>query len=192
MTLEDRQAQRRLRNRAFKTIQPDQILNRRMMRAPANPVLIVGMEGSMHAVSAFVLVVTCASTGLAVAALCAGLAIEFAGRNDAMDRRPSINRDRFDPPASPPSHDTVSGDFLVAHHRIGAMTAFAPIPSVSTGEPKSPLYPQNGVTLWDRIRVSSQRDRQAFLLGTAIQVHAPDYAATPGPRSDPPPCCPRT
>jgi hypothetical protein len=55
-------------------------------------------------------------------------------------------------------------------------------PQTSLGRPPvSPLYPQNGVTLWDRVRVSTQRDRRAYLLGTAIQIHAPAVAATPGP-----------
>jgi hypothetical protein len=53
----------------------------------------------------------------------------------------------------------------------------------ATGPWTSPLYPQNQVTLWDRIRVSSQKDRRAFLLGTAIQVHARATATTPGPQS---------
>jgi hypothetical protein len=67
------------------------------------------------------------------------------------------------------------------------------LPHVSaTGPWASPLYPQNGVTLWDRIRVSSKRDRQAFLFGTSIQIHAPETAATPGPRSALPPCCPQS
>lgn len=55
----------------------------------------------------------------------------------------------------------------------------------SPGEWASPLYPKVGVTLWDRIRVSSPKDRRAFLLGTAIQVHAPAAAATPGPQFAP-------
>jgi hypothetical protein len=46
---------------------------------------------------------------------------------------------------------------------------------------RSPLYPQNGVTLWDRLRASSPRDRRAFLLSTAFQIHAPATAATPSP-----------
>jgi hypothetical protein len=50
----------------------------------------------------------------------------------------------------------------------------------SAGPWRSPLYPQNGVTLWDRIRVSALQDRQAFLLGMAIQLHAPEAATTPG------------
>ena len=57
----------------------------------------------------------------------------------------------------------------------------------ATGPWTSPLYPQNGVTHWDRIRVSSQRDRRAYLLGTAIQAHARATAATPGPRFALPP-----
>jgi hypothetical protein len=58
----------------------------------------------------------------------------------------------------------------------------AALPRVSaTGPWKSPLYPQNGVTVWDRIRVSTQRDRRAFLLGTAIQIHAGAAGASPSP-----------
>ena len=56
------------------------------------------------------------------------------------------------------------------------------LPRVSaTGPWKSPLYPQNGVTVWDRIRVSTQRDRRAFLLGSAIQIHAGAAGASPNP-----------
>ncbi len=62
----------------------------------------------------------------------------------------------------------------------------------TSGPWTSPLFPQNGVTLWDRIRVSSKHDRRAFLLGTAIQLHTPAIAATPGPQFAPPTCCPRT
>lgn len=47
----------------------------------------------------------------------------------------------------------------------------------------SPLYPRNGVTLWDRIRVSTPGDYRAYLMGTATQLHAPAIAATPGPRT---------
>jgi len=46
----------------------------------------------------------------------------------------------------------------------------------------SARYPRNSVTLWDRIRVSAPQDRRASLLGTAIQIHAPQAAATPGPQ----------
>src|SRR5688572_9104221 len=53
----------------------------------------------------------------------------------------------------------------------GGTPSPAALPRVSAAGPwKSPLYPQNGVTLWDRIRVSTQRDRRAFLFGTAIQI----------------------
>src|SRR5262245_6317836 len=55
----------------------------------------------------------------------------------------------------------------------------------STGPWLSPLYPRNGITLWDRIRVSSLQERRAFLLGTAIQLHTPATAATPGPTLEP-------
>jgi hypothetical protein len=65
--------------------------------------------------------------------------------------------------------------------RSGALSPAA-LPRVSaTGPWKSPLYPQNGVTVWDRIRVSTQRDRRAFLLGTAIQIHAGAAGESPIP-----------
>lgn len=56
----------------------------------------------------------------------------------------------------------------------------------SPGHWASPLYPKIGVTLWDRIRVSSPKDRRAFLLGTTIQVHARAAAATSVRQSAPP------
>jgi hypothetical protein len=65
------------------------------------------------------------------------------------------------------------------HVRLAPVTK----PPVSTTGPwASPLYPQNHVTLWDRIRASTQDNVWAFLLGSAIQLHAPETAATPGPR----------
>jgi hypothetical protein len=75
---------------------------------------------------------------------------------------------------------------LVMPIDLAAQAASTALPAVSaTGPWASPLYPQNGVTLWDRIRVSWYQDRSAFLLGTAIQLHAPETAATPGPRPTP-------
>lgn len=81
---------------------------------------------------------------------------------------------------------------LASHDRARARpraqaAAGAPLPTVfppgSAGGPWiSPLYPQNNVTLWDRIRVSTRKDRRAYLMGTAIQLHAPEAAATPGAR----------
>jgi hypothetical protein len=81
---------------------------------------------------------------------------------------------------------------LASHDRalarpIAHVAAGAPQPAVfppgSAGGPwTSPLYPQNHVTLWDRIRVSTRKDRRAYLMGTAIQLHAPAAAATPGAR----------
>jgi hypothetical protein len=75
---------------------------------------------------------------------------------------------------------------LPAISSILVATASSPSPghgaltSSATGPWVSPLYPQNGITLWDRIRRSNKRDLPAFLLGTAIQVHTPLVAATPG------------
>jgi hypothetical protein len=45
----------------------------------------------------------------------------------------------------------------------------------------SPLEPQNGLTLWEQIWVSEDTDPLGFLFGSAIQLSAPQIAATPGP-----------
>jgi hypothetical protein len=94
-------------------------------------------------------------------------------------------------PGAPASGDD-RAEPLTTPMPLARAPARAELPRLSaTGPWVSPLYPQNGVTLWDRIRVSSKRDRRAFLLGTAIQIHDPATAATPGPRSAPQ-CCPRS
>lgn len=59
-----------------------------------------------------------------------------------------------------------------------------------TGPLASPLFPQNGLLVWDSIRLSSKHDMRAFLLFTASQIHSPAIAATPGPLVTLP-CCPR-
>lgn len=99
--------------------------------------------------------------------------------------------------AAPEPRTPASGDDRAEPLTTPMPLARAPVWAVvprgsATGQWASPLYPQNGVTLWDRIRVSSKRDRRAFLLGTAIQIHDPATAATPSPRSEAPPCCPRS
>jgi hypothetical protein len=69
--------------------------------------------------------------------------------------------------------------------RVGAGQSADFPPTARNGPAISPLFPRNGVTLWDRIRVSSKHDQRAFLLGTAIQLHTPAIAATPGPQFAP-------
>ena len=61
----------------------------------------------------------------------------------------SRDRDLAEPASLPTSRDArpASADFSGVR---------------ATGPWISPLYPQNGVTVWDRIRVSSQRDCRAF------------------------------
>jgi hypothetical protein len=79
-----------------------------------------------------------------------------------------------------------TGQSLAMPVALAEQSAVPALPTMSATVPwKSPLYPQNGGTLWDRIRVSTKRDRRAFLLGTAIQIHAPATAATPVPRFSP-------
>ena len=87
----------------------------------------------------------------------------------------------------PPQADPASVQLLAMPMDLADRAASPAFPAVSaTGPWASPLYPQNGVTLWDRIRSSTSGDRPAFLLGTAIQLHAPATASTPGPQFAPP------
>lgn len=133
----------------------------------------------MRSLSALVLVVACAAMGLGLA----HLAFDVADRDGVIQRHSPNSIDLVDTSGSALSSVTSAGEPAVTQSRSGAMASGDP-PSISTSSPpRSPLYPQNGVTLWDRIRVSSKRDRSAFLLGVSIQIHAPETAATPGPRS---------
>ena len=147
----------------------------------------------MNVLPSVVLVVATLTMGLGLGAMTASLApsgeapgnpahnravVVTAGDGGLPRGSPGLRRDGDQPRAQPPDV-------------IGPPAATALPPVSATGPWKSPLYPQNGVTLWDRIRVSSQRDRRAFLLGTAIQIHAAATASTI-PDQDSPPCCPRS
>jgi hypothetical protein len=135
----------------------------------------------MNALSSLLLVVATAAIGLGMAAVTASL-LPGAGANPgALDRR-QIGRDvSFEPDAAQIEADGARRRPWKSPQELGGIATPAELPRGSVARPwVSPLYPQNGVTLWDRVRVSSQRDRPAFLLGTAIQVHAPAIAATPG------------
>ncbi len=138
----------------------------------------------MHTGSSLMLVVACTVVGIGLAALGASLTLDITDRAGVIQQR---SPSRIYGQLTVASGATLVEEPLMTRQRHKALIAEAP-PSVSTTKTaKSPLYPQNGVTLWDRIRVSSQRDRQAFLFGAAIQIHAPETAATPGPRFDPAP-----
>ncbi len=138
----------------------------------------------MNVLTSLVLVFTTAALALGLGVVMASMApsTETPG-GPVQDRPPMVvagdgvlevgprgsGDERAQPPAQP-----LDGAGAPAPASLGRASA--------TGPWVSSLYPQNGVTLWDRIRVSSQRDRRAFLLGTAIQAHARATAATPGPR----------
>jgi hypothetical protein len=135
----------------------------------------------MKALSSLLLVVATAAIGLGMAAVTASL-LPGAGANPgALDRR-QIGRDvSFEPDAAQIEAEGARRRTWKSPQELGSIATPAELPRGSVARPwVSPLYPQNGVTLWDRVRVSSQRNRRAFLLGTAIQVHAPAVAATPG------------
>ena len=138
----------------------------------------------MNVLTSLVMVFTTAAMALGLGVVMASMAPSAETPGDPAQDRPSVTVDgdrtlevaprvsdhgRAQPPAQPRK---VAG--APAPASLGRASA--------TGPWVSSLYPQNGVTLWDRIRVSSQRDRRAFLLGTAIQAHARATAATPGPR----------
>jgi hypothetical protein len=137
----------------------------------------------MNALSSLLLVVATAAIGLGMAAVTASL-LPGAGANPgALDRR-QIGRDvSLEPDAAQIEAEGARRRPWKSPQELGSIATPAELPRGSVARPwVSPLYPQNGVTLWDRVRVSSQRNRRAFLLGTAIQVHAPAVAATPGTR----------
>jgi hypothetical protein len=139
----------------------------------------------MNVLSSLLLVVATAAIGLAMVAVTASLPPGFALAPGALDRRP-IGRDlRLEPDAGQPDADGARRSTGKSPGELGGIAILTERPRGSVARPwVSPLYPQNGVTVWDRIRVSSQRDRRAFLLGTAIQIHAAATASTVpgGPR----------
>jgi hypothetical protein len=138
----------------------------------------------MNVLTSLVMVFTTAAMALGLGVVMASMAPSAETPGDpAQDRPPEVDagdrtlqggprgsdHERAQPPAQP--RNVAGAPAPVSFGRASATSPWV-----------SSLYPQNGVTLWDRIRVSSQRDRRAFLLGTAIQAHARATAATPGPR----------
>jgi hypothetical protein len=135
----------------------------------------------MRALSSLLLVVCTLVVALGLAAISASLpnAVEEPERIPPVEATagasPHAAVDAPDRTSAPPG--TSSGDRVAE-----SITRRPSSPSSPSGSWRSPLYPQNGVSLWDRVRSESQRDRKAFLIGTGIQVHTPRTAATPGPR----------
>ncbi len=138
------------------------------------------------------LVVSSVAIALGLGAVAASLAPAPGDEGEIAWQQPPMVVTRDNAPRPGASYDHPAGSPATPGQRA-SRPAFGAYPTVSATRPwKSPLYPQNGVTLWDRIRVSSKRDPWAFLLGTTIQIHAPETAATPGPRDMLRPCCPRS
>ena len=135
----------------------------------------------MKALSSLLLVVVTAAMGVGLVAVTASLQLDAGAHPGARDRRPSGRDVRREPAAVQITAEGARRRTWKSPGELGGIATPAERPHGSVARPWiSPLYPQNGVTVWDRIRASSQRDRRAFLLGTAIQVHAPTVAATPG------------
>jgi hypothetical protein len=78
-------------------------------------------------------------------------------------------------PVTPVGTEKVAS--LVPDATLTLASAAARVPTIASGPWVSPLYPQNGVSLWDRIWLNPETDPWDFLLGTAIQLHAPATAA---------------
>jgi hypothetical protein len=133
----------------------------------------------MPGFTSLVLVVATAAIGLGLATVAASLeppAVwsprDAAGRGQLKMPSRTAPEVHFGSPAT-----AVTRASARHGHRFITSTG-TEFPRVSAAGPWiSPLYPQNGVTLWDRVRVSSQKDRRAFLMGAAIQIHAPALAA---------------
>ena len=134
----------------------------------------------MNVLTSLVLVVATLAMTLGLSSITVSLAPSAHVLGDPMQARPAtvIAHDEALPLGSSGFPDDGALPRAQPPSLIGGPAATALPPLNATGPWKSPLYPQNGVTLWDRIRVSSQRDRRAFLLGTAIQIHAAATAST--------------
>jgi hypothetical protein len=135
----------------------------------------------MNVLSSVVLVLATLAIGLGLGAITAGLTAPLPAPEGSAQDRPLVAGEG----ALPMGHRSASADRVqppgTPRDRWDDPTP-TPVPPMSARGPwKSPLYPQNGVTLWDRIRVSAPRDRRAFLLGTGIQVHAGAAGASPLP-----------
>ena len=137
----------------------------------------------MHALTSIMLVVVTLAISLGLGAVTTSLTASLQASGVRAQDHPAVVMAAGGALAVGP--DRVSPDRVqapVMPLALDGEPASTPLPPVSAAGPwKSPLYPQNGVTLWDRIRVSSQRDRRAFLLGTAIQIHAGAAGASPLP-----------
>ena len=145
----------------------------------------------MHTVSSLMLVIGTMAFALGLGTITASLTHEIGdNRGTGLGRSPQAAESGKELGALPGSLDHVIAITRAVVTTRGTDRERSTLPQVSaTGPWTSPLYPQNGVTLWDRIRVSSKRDQRAYLLGTAIQIHAPAVAAvatrsstTPEPR----------
>lgn len=132
----------------------------------------------MRALPSLVLVACALACALGLAAVAAGLTPATETPNDPVGSRRSVIGGGVEPAKARP-HNT--DDARVPPFSLPTDAPAAPTQASATGPWKSPLYPQNGVTLWDRIRSSSPQDERAYLTGTAIQLHAAQVAATPGP-----------
>lgn len=126
--------------------------------------------------------ITATALGVGVVAL----ASEGTDDHLVIQRHTPIRIEGSTPLAPVPSTDTPAEVPLVTRDRPGATAAETPR-SVTFNSWKSEIHARNGFTLWDHVRISSQQDRRAFLLGTAIQIHVPEIAATPGPLYAPSP-----
>jgi hypothetical protein len=139
-------------------------------------------QPARRAAADLLLVFATAALALGLAAVTASLAPSIDEMGDPIQRRPRTGVSRAASLAAPPPVAGRDQAPLGTPMKLAGASVLADVVQFNAAGPwNSPLYPQNGVTLWDRIRVSSKRDRSAFLFGISIQLHAPETAATPGP-----------
>jgi hypothetical protein len=130
------------------------------------------------------LIVGTMMVALGLAAVIDGLGPSAIGMRTATLARPRLSASVAASPGWSPFADHAQAPPLALSRDRGSADqpgAAARRPVGVTSPWRSPLAPQNGVTLWERIQVSSSTDPQVFLVGVAIQLYAPQTAATPGP-----------
>jgi hypothetical protein len=119
----------------------------------------------MNALSSRLLVVATAAIGLGMVSVTASLLPGAGVYPEARDRRPIGWDVRLEPDAAHLDAEGARRRTWKSPGASGGIATLAEHPRGSVAGPwVSPLYPQNGVTLWDRVRVSSQQDRAAVLL----------------------------
>jgi hypothetical protein len=127
------------------------------------------------------LVVGTVTVVLGLAAVIAGLAPSAMSTSTAPSERPRLSASATAAPVRPPRAGLAQAP-PPERGLVDQPDAAARSHGSATDPWRSPLAPQHGLTLWQRIQVSTSTDFQVFLVGSAIQLYAPQTAATPEPQ----------